>query len=72
MPPHTIAGHVSAYAYIFNAFLFLANMALYAFNFRYARRQNRRLAALVQQVRAKMDGSLVEFPASDHAEVSNA
>ncbi len=64
MPPHSIAGHAPALAVLFNAFLFVMNIALYVFTFRYAKKQNRRLAALVRRVRAEMEhDSVMEFPA---------
>ena len=63
MPLHSLPLLVSC-AYAFNALLFFANIALYAFNFHYARKQNRRLAALVRQVRAEVEhGNLIEFRA---------
>jgi hypothetical protein len=47
-----------------NGLIFLLNVILYAAHFRFARRSNRRLAALTRQVRSEMGHGLVELPAA--------
>ena len=49
---------------IVNAALIALNVAMYWQNFIFARRSNRRLAALVHQVR-EMQAGLIEFPAPE-------
>jgi hypothetical protein len=54
------------YLYVLNGAMLALNVLLYAAHFRFARRANRRLAALAQQVRLDMQrAEVIDFPAAE-------